>query len=341
MITEDTKSILQNLMKLNKYELYQKACEVRNTHWGNKIFIYGFLYLSTYCRNDCAFCQYRISNKNEERYRKSLAELKDAAFRLCDDGVHLLDLTLGEDPYYVTDEGFYRLEEIVSQLHKETKLPIMVSPGVLSKEQLIQLKKAGATWYACYQETHDPNLFSNLRLNQDFTIRKQARLNAAEIGLLVEDGLLTGIGEENNHLYNSYLAMYEEPLTQVRAMSYVPHECTIQSSAGKTLEERREHELQAISIMRILMPNRLIPASLDVDGLEGLEMRLNAGANVVTSIVPSGCGFAGVASKELDIDNNRRSVKAVRSLAESIGLELASQTDYINWINSQKKFLIR
>ena len=94
-------------------------------------------------------------------------------------------------------------------------------------------------------------------------------------------------------------------------MSYVPHESTFPSTAGDTLEERRAHELLAIAAMRLVMEDRLIPASLDVDGLEGLAMRLKAGANVVTSIVPSGCGLAGVASKDLDIENQRRSVAAV------------------------------
>ena len=91
---------------------------------------------------------------------------------------------------------------------------------------------------------------------------------------------------------DSILDMAREPLDQVRAMSYVPHESTFPSTAGDTLEERRAHELLAIAAMRLVMEDRLIPASLDVDGLEGLAMRLKAGANVVTSIVPSGCGLA-------------------------------------------------
>lgn len=47
--------------------------------------------------------------------------------------------------------------------------------------------------------------------------------------------------------------------------------------------------------MRLLFPDKLIPASLDVDGISGLELRLMAGANVVTSIIPPNEGLAGVA----------------------------------------------
>lgn len=187
----------------------------------------------------------------------------------------------------------------------------MVSPGVLSAEQLVRLREAGADWYACYQETHNRDLFTRLRLEQDYDRRKRTRLEAAGCGLLAEDGLLTGVGESAEDLADSILDMAREPLDQVRAMSYVPHESTFPSTAGDTLEERRAHELLAIATMRLVMEDRLIPASLDVDGLEGLAMRLKAGANVVTSIVPSGCGLAGVASKDLDIENQRRSVAAV------------------------------
>lgn len=323
---------LKETAELPEAELFRKAREERNRVWGNKIFVYGFLYLSTYCRNDCAFCQYRISNKTEDRYRKSLQELLEAGRRLADDGVHLLDLTLGEDPYYVTEENFCRLEEIVSELHTKIGLPIMVSPGVVTFEQLKRLRQAGADWYACYQETHDRELFKKLRLKQDFDIRRNARLNARKAGLLVEDGLLTGVGEDDAAWLNSLEEMRKDPLSQVRAMSYVPHECTIASTAGETLEERRAHELKGIALMRLTMPDRLVPASLDVDGLEGLAMRIEAGANVVTSVVPSGRGFAGVASKELDIDNERRSVSAVRRQLEAMGLQLAAAGEYADWV---------
>ena len=244
---------------------------------------------------------------------------------------------MGEDPYYVEPAGFHRLLELVSALKETTGLPIMVSPGVLSAEQLVRLREAGADWYACYQETHNRDLFTRLRLEQDYDRRKRTRLEAAGCGLLAEDGLLTGVGESAEDLADSILDMAREPLDQVRAMSYVPHESTFPSTAGDTLEERRAHELLAIAAMRLVMEDRLIPASLDVDGLEGLAMRLKAGANVVTSIVPSGCGLAGVASKDLDIENQRRSVAAVVRQLGELGLEPALPGEYRAWVEQRRR----
>lgn len=317
--------------------LFAAAREARHRAFGNRIFLYGFLYLSTYCRNNCTFCQYRHSSTAAPRYRKTPEEFAEAARKLAEEGVHLLDLTLGEDPYYVEPSGFHRLLELVSSLKEATGLPVMVSPGVLTAPQLVALKEAGADWYACYQETRDISLFNELRIGQDYSLRAQSRTDAVAAGLLAEDGLLTGAGESLEALADSILAMSREPLGQVRAMSYVPHESTFPSSAGTTLEARREHELKAIAAMRLTMPDRLIPASLDVDGLEGLAMRLRAGANVVTSIVPSGCGLAGVATRDLDIENQRRSVAAVKEQLERCGMVPATVEDYRAWKQSALK----
>ncbi len=85
--------------------------------------------------------------------------------------------------------------------------------------------------------------------------------------------------------------------------------------------------------MRLVMPDRLIPASLDVDGIAGLESRLAAGANVVTSIVPPAPGLAGVSQSELDIDEGLRTAAEVTSAtARRWGLRVATAGEYAGWV---------
>ncbi len=71
----------------------------------------------------------------------------------------------------------------------------MLSPGVVSGEALQQFAAAGADWYACYQETHNRALFARLRLHQSFDERLQAKRLARRYGMLVEEGILKGVGE--------------------------------------------------------------------------------------------------------------------------------------------------
>jgi methylornithine synthase len=96
-------------------------------------------------------------------------------------------------------------------------------------------------------------------------------------------------------------------------------------------------ELAAIAVLRLALPDRLIPASLDVAGLDGLERRLAAGANVVTSLIPPGQGLAGVAQSALDIEEGRRTVKEVREVLERCALAPASREEYLDWLEARKR----
>jgi len=129
--------------------LFTTARNVRAKFFGNKIFLYGFLYFSTHCRNDCRFCQYRKSNKMLARYRKTEKEILIAAREMADAGVHLIDLTMGEDPelYSPDESGFKSFVGMIKSVRKETKLPVMISPGTLPDSVLTELAETKVTWY--------------------------------------------------------------------------------------------------------------------------------------------------------------------------------------------------
>jgi len=197
--------------------LFRVARELRNRHFQNEIFLYGFVYFSTWCHNDCAFCYYRQSNPRSPRYRKSDSEILEAAGSLTDSGVHLIDLTSGEDSYYLTQpEGQEMLAELARAVKMQSGLPVMVSPGVVTDEVLRQLAAVGADWYACYQETYNRELFQRLRLNQSFDRRLQAKQMARKHGLLVEEGILRGAGETLDDLAVALVSMQEIGAQQVR-----------------------------------------------------------------------------------------------------------------------------
>jgi methylornithine synthase len=117
-------------------------------------------------------------------------------------------------------------------------------------------------------------------------------------------------------------------------MSFVPQKGTpLQSwkEAGPLLE------IMTIAVLRLVFPDRLIPATLDVEGLTGLQSRLEAGANVVTSLVPPGFGLAGVAQNSLDIADARRTITSIVPELEKLGLQTASLDDYLIWIEERRR----
>jgi biotin synthase-like enzyme len=216
-----------------KEALFKAAREMRSLKGGDLIYSYGFVYLSTICRNDCLFCAYRRSNPNSLRYRKTREEVVEASLSLAGQGVNLIDLTMGEDPD--TDEWSYLLgaASLISEVREAAKVPVMISPGLVSREALGLFKNAGALFYACYQETHSPELFRTLRLGQSYEKRWNIKKEAKSLGLLVEDGVLCGVGESPADLAHSILSMKELGAEQVRAMAFVPYDAEVKGKIPK------------------------------------------------------------------------------------------------------------
>jgi len=314
--------------------LFKAARQLRFRHFGDTVFLYGFIYTSTYCRNQCNFCYYRSANALPVRYRRKASDIIEAAQSLAESGVHLIDLTLGEDPQNFQDQGFEPFIQLVKALRQTTNLPIMVSPGVVPAAVLSDLVGAGVSWYACYQETHNRDLFKRLRPGQSYAARLENKELAGNLGLLTEEGLLCGVGESAHDIADSIASMRLLEVSQMRAMTFVAQQGTPMQSWKRPDPLR---EMMVIAVLRLSFPDRLIPATLDVAGLTGLQSRLEAGANVVTSLVPPGFGLAGVAQNSLDIADARRTTARILPELEKLGLQSASTKDYLIWVEDRRR----
>ena len=310
------------------------ARELRTRYFGFDIFLYGFVYFSTYCRNHCSFCYYRKTNTESPRYRKTIEETLSVARDLEESGACLVDLTMGEDPFFHNQENFDVLFRMLEEIKKRSSVAVMVSPGVVPEWVLDEFVRLRADWFALYQETHTPALFESLRIGQSYVERERIRLLAARKGMLVEDGILLGVGENTHDLAHSFFTMQGSCISQARIMGFVPQPQTPMEHFGRPSLDK---ELLCISLMRLLMPDRLIPASLDIDGIKGLPDRLRAGANVVTSIIPAGRNLAGVSQHELDISAGQRTIPAVKKVLEQLQLKPASSLEYESWENLRRE----
>lgn len=319
--------------------LFAAARTVRQQHFGRRVFLYGFLYVSTHCRNHCAFCLYRRGNPEAPRYRKTRDEIVSLAVGLARSGVHLIDLTMGEDPavYGHGIKGFEPLFDTIDAVTAATGLPVMASVGV-APPVLERLARKGINWYACYQETHSRALYRRLREGQDYDERLNSKVRAHGLGLLFEEGILTGVGETRSDIVDTLIAMQALDADQVRVMSFVPQIGTPMAAAPPPDPMM---ELKTIALMRLCMPDRLIPASLDIDGLAGLKQRLNAGANVVTSLVPPGEGLAGVAQSKLDIEAGGRTTAGIQNVLKACGLSPAPLAQYRRWVRDRREAISR
>ncbi|MDP3386683.1 MAG: methylornithine synthase PylB [Eubacteriales bacterium] len=326
--TLNKKDIISLLSVSNSFELdelFSAANTIRNNYFGNRIFLYGFIYFSTFCKNNCNFCYYRRAN-SIERYRKNPDEVVLLAQSLAEAGVNLIDLTMGEDPQY-HEENFARVIDITKRIKQETGLPVMISPGVVSNDIISRFKALDVEWYALYQETHNRALYDQLRIHQDYDRRMDAKVFAQKSGMLLEEGILVGVGETIEDIADSILEMKQLGASQVRAMGFVPQKGS--PMADLPLPDKLL-ELKVIAALRLTHPKALIPASLDIEGIKGLGVRLDAGANVVTSIIPPNTGLVGVAQNTMDVDAGGRTVGEIKAILSRKGLQPATVEEYRN-----------
>jgi methylornithine synthase len=333
LTNRDILSLLLTTSPRAIHAMFTAASMVRENHFGNRVFLYGFLYFSTYCRNACRFCYFRSANVEPPRYRKSIEEVLEYVRKLEASGAHLIDLTMGEDPEMHSKRNYDSLLSLVRAVTSETRLSLMISPGVLPKTVIKNLANIGVDWYALYQETCNERLFRRLRLGQNFADRIQTKHNARREGLLIEEGILVGVGETVADWAESIRQMRKIEASQVRAMGFMPQKGTpMEQYPSPSLFD----ELRLISVMRLVFQDKLIPASYDIDGIRGLQLRLLAGANVVTSLIPCGSDLVGVARSDLDIKDGRRTPEGIRPYLTSIGMTAASKNEYLRWVEAEK-----
>lgn len=319
---DDLRALLSLESEEDLEKLYYAAQKVRNHYFGNRVFLNCFIYFSTHCKNQCAFCYYNCKNEIN-RYRLTREEIHETCKALKGAGFHMIDLTMGEDPYYYEDPD--RFIELVQIVKEELGLPIMISPGVMDNATLLKAREKGANFFALYQETYDTELYQRLRVGQSFEGRVNARRFAKEQGYCVEDGILTGVGNGIESTILSLRGMKTNNPDMVRVMTFLPQEGTPLSGfrVASSLSE-----LKIISILRLMFPKCLIPASLDLEGIDGMVDRLNAGANIVTSILPSDSRLEGVANYDRDLEERDRDIKSVIKRLESMGMEPAQQDEF-------------
>ena len=302
--------------------IFEAAREVRDRVFGKKTYLSGFMYFSTYCRNDCTFCYFRKSN-NIERYRKSTEEVVHLAEMIADAGINIVDLTMGEDPQLIRND-YSGIVDIVKAIREVSNIPVMVSPGAVPHDMFPRFADSGADIVAVYQETYNRRLFSERRIGQDFDFRRNQKVWAMESGMLAEDGMMVGIGETLDDRVDAIRNMLALGCDQVRAMTFVPQEGTPMEGDGTV---GTVNELLCMAVMRLMCHDVMIPATLDVEGVAGMTSRLDAGASLITSIIPPHEELAGVAQSCMDIDDGSRSVTHVIEMLEDMGRRPATTAE--------------
>lgn len=169
--------------------LHATAKNIKEHTYGNRIVTFAPLYISNFCKNECTYCAFRISNLELTRTQLSLEDIAQQARILVRQGHKRVLMVAGEA--YPRKDGLQYVLDSMRTLYsiKEGKGDIRrVNANIapLSVEDFRRLRDAGVGTYQCFQETYDPDLYKEYHLRgkkADYAWRANVFDRAAEAGI--------------------------------------------------------------------------------------------------------------------------------------------------------------
>ena len=259
--------------------LAEKAREVRESVYGKEVYLRGLIEFTNYCKNDCLYCGIRRSNKNADRYRltdEQILNCCEVGYKL---GFRTFVLQGGEDAYF-SDEVLIPLIKEIKEKYPDCALTLSV--GEREKDSYQKLFDAGADRYLLRHETADKEHYESLHPAElSFDHRMKCLWDLKEIGYQVGCGMMIGSPNQTvKHLIKDLRFLQDFKPEMVGIGPFIPHHDTpfADRETGSV-----DITLKLLSIIRIMLPEVLLPATTALGTADGLgrEKGILAGANVV------------------------------------------------------------
>lgn len=302
----------------------ERADRARREYYGNKIFIRGLLEISNECRNDCLYCGIRKSNGNCARYRLT----EDEIFACCAEARELGFMTFvlqsGEGGGFSAREICGITEELKK---RHGDCAVALSVGERSRDEYRDMRNAGADRYLLRHETFDREHYAMLHPSaMRYENRIRCLFDLKDLGFQVGCGFMVGTPGQTSETLAKDLKFIEEFQPEMCGIGpFIPHRDTPfrnepRGDAGLTL--------YLISIIRLIKPNALIPATtaLNTIGEGGALRGTLAGANVIMpniSPVRARSGYALYDGIKTDGTESAQNVSELNAELKTIGYEIA------------------
>jgi biotin synthase len=265
--------------------LHERAAEAAISKFGRRVFVRAVVEISNYCRENCAYCGMRRSNRALKRFRTLAEQLAALLIEQRPASVTDVNIQAGEDPVAVREVAL----PLVRLLRRETRLGISVCLGSLSRNLYAELKEAGATLYIIKFEVANPSRYTELQAPGTFEERIDNIRNLAATGWHVSSGFIVGLpGQTEVELLANFALARELPLVGCSVSPFIPGDETPLSAAplGDI-----DLTLNCMAGLRLMRPDWVIPSvsALNLaDPSGGYGRGLRTGANLVTiNLTPS------------------------------------------------------
>lgn len=247
---------LMELYELPLDELVKMSAKVTSENFEKEVEFCSIISAKTgKCQENCKYCSQSAHNKakihthelltNEEVKKAALSAKENGATRFC-------IVTSGRAP---SDEDFTKLVEMIKEVHKIDGLHTCCSLGILSEEQVKQIKEAGVERY-----NHNLNTAGSYHGEICSTHDFQDRINTVKLiqkhGIEACTGGIIGMGESRKQRVEMALELAELNPKSVPINFLNQIEGTPMENLQTEIDE--EEILRTICIFRIAMPKALL-----------------------------------------------------------------------------------
>ena len=303
----------------------KESVRTAQERFGHGIFVRGLIEISSFCRNDCAYCGLRRSNRSAERYRLNHEQIMECCKEGYDAGLRTFVLQGGEDAT-LTDEW---LEQIICKIrHTYPDVAITLSLGERSYASYKRLYDAGATRYLLRHEAANEELYRKLHPHTMSHANRIACIeNLKEIGYQTGMGMMIGVrGQSVEDLIDDLLLMERIRPQMIGIGPFIPHRNT---PLGDYPAGSVELTLLMLSIVRLMHPSALIPSTTALATLstEGRRMGILSGANVVMPNLTPPSERKKYAIYENKASSGSEAVEGLRALEQELN-EIGYHIDY-------------
>lgn len=268
--------LLESVDTVLVQDLHGSAREVSCQVFGKGVYLRALVEWSNLCRNDCLYCGIRRSNRRIRRYKLSREEILSCCEMANALGLRTFVLQGGENP---GDIPF--LAGVVAEIRQAyPHCAITLSLGELSREDYALLRRAGADRYLLRHESANPDHYSRLHPEGMSLAHRLDCLQA-----LRETGFQTGMGmmvgspfQTTADLVRDIRLIQEFRPEMIGVGPFVPQQDT---PLGNYPAGSANTVLRLYSILRLMLPNALIPSTTALSTLCSRTEGILAGANVL------------------------------------------------------------
>lgn len=250
---------IEKLLKLYELpldELIEMSAKVTRENFKEEIEFCSIISAKTgKCQENCKYCSQSAHNKAKIHTHPLLSvdEVKSAALDAQKNGAtRFCIVTSGRAP---SEEDFEKIIEMIKEVHKIEGLHTCCSLGILSEDQVKQIKDAGVERYNHNLNTAE-SYHSEICTTHNFKDRVETVKLMQKYGIETCTGGIIGMGETRRQRVEFALELSELDPTSVPINFLNPIEGTPMEGHKGDIDE--EEILRTICVFRIALPKSLL-----------------------------------------------------------------------------------